>query len=207
MALTGNENNINILIQSTFDNKGFQSAITNINQLKSQLSGISSGMGQFAGTVKEAAKGLVQVSNSAKETTTSTSSCMAEAKRLSEAYRAQREEIKQLTQGSTYLGQSIREAATYTATNTSALISMGTGTQYAVTGLNSLQGAAKNTNGILGTMSGAVNGVKGYMGGLITQTISVGDIFGYYIGTMALNAVNDFVFGILCFFCEFVYNI
>ncbi|MCE7699681.1 MAG: hypothetical protein K8E24_013010, partial [Methanobacterium paludis] len=56
--------------------------------------------------------------------------------------------------------------------------------------------SASAIGGLSTKVGGAVSNMKGYFNGLINTSISVGDVFSYYIGSMALEAVFNMTIGI-----------
>lgn len=197
MALTGSDNNVNILIQSTFENKGFQQAIQATGQLMTALNGAVSGLQKVQETSQKASNFVKEVGTSSSNTAKDMFSATREATKTAEAYREMATNAKAVQQNATYMGQSIVGASqqTLTAATSMGQFSAQTKSVYSSLGegIVSYGGAWSN---FANTVQSGVSRITGYMGGLIKQSISLGDIFGYFIGMMALNAINEFVFGV-----------
>lgn len=197
MALTGNQNNINILIQSTFDNKGFQSAITAVSQLTNQLNNIRGALSNVQRVSSTVSQGMSSVSTTTQTVTRDLFSATKGATQTAEAYRQMAATANAVKQNATYMGQSIVTSSQQTLTAATNMGQFTAATAQSGWQLVNTSNQGKTAiGGLASSIGGAVSNIGGYFGGLIKHTISVGDIFGYYIGMMALQAVQDMTVGI-----------
>jgi len=197
MALTGNQNNINILIQSSFDNKGFQAAITAVSQLVNQLNNVRSGLSNVQKVSATVSQSMGQVSTTTQSATRDMAGATRGATQTAEAYRQMASTANVVKQNATYMGQSIVASSQQTLTAASNMGQFTAATAQSGWQLVNTSNQGKTAiGGLASGIGSAVSSIGGYFGGLIKHTISVGDIFGYYIGMMALQAVQEMTIGI-----------
>jgi hypothetical protein len=169
--MPGLQNQVDIQITSTFNPAGFVAAKEALATLNTTVSKTATGMSKASGITKSAATAFGNYANFARGATSAVQEC--------------RTATVNLGNGMTMMGSSIKNA-----NESMAMVSKS-----ADEGGQAMVAMASKGESSTSKMGSAMNGLKGYMGGLIKQTISVGDIFGFYIGMMAVNAVYGLTIG------------
>lgn len=188
---------LDILISSTFQATGFNRAATAINNFVKTISKANAAINNSSTTAKNANNSVSALGNSTKNTANTLNSATSGATKAAEAYRKTSESANNLKYGMNTLSRSFTETGQQITSANSALSGFKVGTTTMESSITSASNNSKSAfSGFVSSVKGGLSNVQGYFGGLIKQTISVGDIFGYYIGGLALDAVYQFIFGV-----------
>lgn len=192
------QNQLNLMIQSEFNPVGFQQATRALANFAKQVANVNT---QVQAMGKQASNVTTLLNN----TRTGVTSLRKQLLSIdTKGFNA-------IATGTRYFNDELRKI------NVSAFNNIATGVQRVrtemdkmrqtnVAGLGGIVQQAEKAAPAFLAMGGAgnratnaiksgISGVRGYMGGLIQHTISVGDIFGFYIGMVALQKIYDLSFG------------
>lgn len=190
-------NNINVNISVVYKGEGLAKAVSDIKNFVQQVNNLST---TTKNAVKEAnnfnssAKGM---GDSAKKTGGIISETAKQTRILFNDTKATKIAFNESATAISNLSKQ-GNAMVNTARSTSVAINnMATGIQFSnrqtsMLGM-SFTGTTSTFQKFTGAVSSGIGRINGYMSGLIKTSISVGDVFGYYIGTMALGAITELV--------------
>lgn len=180
MALTGKSNTVDILIQSEFVPSGFAKATAALKGFVKDVQNVNSQLAQVAKVGADSSKSVENVGKSATNASKSIDT-------ISKSSYSLVREMGNVNRDMLALGRGI---ADFNNIATGSAKVMGEAMPVAA------QKSASSFSTLTSTIGAGASKIGGYLTGVVKQSISVGDIFGFYIGTMALTAIYDLTIGV-----------
>ena len=218
MALGGSANSLDILIETIFSATGLEQASKSLASFASQVTKLNTSLGTLTGTQDKTTSSVTRLGtgysgylNYLSKTTSGISEANTGYSGYLKNINEVRNGISNLTEKTTYLGKSMTSMVGNVKSSSESLNTLITSSNSAGSAVSSLSekfstagttmvSTSNNSRSAFGLLTEGVTGgiskMGGYFSGLIKQTISVGDIFGFYIGMQALQAVYDLTIGV-----------